>query len=168
MQSFPPPGGSGQTVGAAQVVRLLERIGDHYRANVANSYIRPALLQLPLEAQDWAHIEMLTHKQAQNLGFELDDLYRQISAAARFVSMVRRDLLPVLRNRLGSGDLGDKKVFRDMAVNNFSSNLKIFADLLNELYQVLADLDKQNSRGRIPLYLRMPELLDLGRMLVGH
>jgi hypothetical protein len=167
MQSFPPPGGSGHTVGAAQVIRLLEQIGDHYRANVANSYIRPALLQLPLEPQDWTQIEMLTHKQAQNLGFALDDLYRQISAAARFVSMVRRDLLPVLRNRLKDKESGPRKVFRDMAVNNFGSNLKIFADLLNELYLALAELDKQNSRGRAPLYLQMPELVDVGRMLVG-
>lgn len=146
---------------------MLEQIGNHYRANVANSYIRPALLQLPLEPQDWAQIEMLTHKQALNLGFDLDDLYHQISAAARFVSMVRRDLLPVLRNRLKGEEPETRKVFRDMAINNFGSNIKVFADLINELYQVLAELDKQNSRGRMPLYLQIPELLDVGRMLVG-
>ncbi|MDR0669868.1 MAG: hypothetical protein LBF95_07275 [Treponema sp.] len=167
MQSFFPVEGSGQTVGTAQVMRLLEQVGDHYRANVANSYIRPALLQLPLEAQDWAQIETLTHRRAQNMGFDLDDLYRQISAAARFVYMVRRDLLPVLRNRLKGEELESRKVFQNMAINNFGSNLRVFADLLNELYQALAELDKQNSRGRKPLYLRMPELLDLGRMLVG-
>jgi hypothetical protein len=110
---------------------------------------------------------MLTHKPAQNLGFELDELYRQISAAARFVFTVRHDLLPVLRNRLGGRMAGSGKVFQDMAVNNFGSNLKIFADLLNELYLALAELDKRNSRGHIPLYLQMPELVDVGRMLVG-
>ncbi|MDR2178236.1 MAG: hypothetical protein LBP20_09395 [Treponema sp.] len=147
-------------------MRLLEQIGNHYQANVANSYIRPALLQLPLDPQDWTQIEMLTHKQARNLGFELDDLYRQISAAARFVSMVRHDLLPVLKNRLKEEEPESRKVFRDMAINNFGPNIKVFADLLNELYQTLAELDKQNSRGRMPLYRQMPELLDVGRMLV--
>ncbi|MDR2376816.1 MAG: hypothetical protein LBD96_10315 [Treponema sp.] len=167
MQSFFPAKGSGQTVGTAQVTRLLEQIGNHYRANVANSYIRPALLQLPLGAQDWVQIEALTHGQAQNMGFSLDDLYRQISAAARFVSMVRHDLLPVLRNRLKGGESGTRKVLQDMAINNFGSNLKVFADLLNELYMALTELDRQNSRGHIPLYLQIPELLELGRMLVG-
>ena len=167
MQSLIPVEGSGQTVGTAQVIRLLEQVGNHYRANVANSYIRPALLQLPLEAQDWAQIETLTHRQARNMGFDFDELYRQISAAARFVSMVRHDLLPVLRNRLKSEESEAMKVFQNMAINNFGSNLKVFADLLNELYQALAELDKQNSSGRKPLYLRMPELVDLGRMLVG-
>ncbi|MDR1024445.1 MAG: hypothetical protein LBL56_01865 [Treponema sp.] len=167
MQSFSPPERSKQTFGTAQVIRLLEQIGDHYEANVANSFLRPALLQLPLGSQDWSQIEMLTHKQAQNLGFELDELYRQISTAARFVFMVRNDLLPVLRNRLGDRASGPRRVFQDMAVNNFGSNLKIFADLLNELYLALAELDKRNSRGHVPLYLRMPELIDVGRMLVG-
>jgi hypothetical protein len=166
MQSLLPVEVPSQMVGTAQVRRLLEQIGNHYRANVANSYIRPALLQLPLESQDWAQIEALTHKHAGNMGLDLDEMYRQISAAARFVYMVRRDLLPVLRNRLRGGDLGTRKVFRDMAINNFGSNLKVFADLLNELYTALAELDRKNSRGRAPLYLQIPELIDVGRMLV--
>jgi hypothetical protein len=156
-----------QAVSNAQILRLLEQIGNHYQANVATPFIRPALLQLPLDPQDWAQMEMLTQKQAQNLGFDLDDLYRQIAAAARFVSMVRRDLLPTLRIRLRNEVSEAHKVFRDMAVNNFGSNLKVFADLLNELYLALVDLDRHNSRGHIPLYLRIPELLDVGRMLVG-
>jgi hypothetical protein len=154
-------------VSNAQVMRLLEQIGNHYRLNIASPFIRPALMQLPLDPQDAALIEMLTQRQGQYLGFELDELYRQIAASARFVSTVRHELLPVLRNRLGGGATEQQKVFRDMAVNNFGSNLKVFADLLNELYLILVDLDKAESRGRRPLYLQMPELLDVGHMLVG-
>jgi hypothetical protein len=156
-----------QAVSNAQVMRLLEQIGNHYRLNIANSFIRPALMQLPLDPQDAALIEMLTQRQGQYLGFELDELYRQIAASARFVNTVRHELLPVLRNRLGGGASGQQKVFRDMAVNNFGSNLKVFADLLNELYLLLVDLDKAESRGHRPLYLQMPELVDVGHMLVG-
>jgi hypothetical protein len=54
-----------------------------------------------------------------------------------------------------------------MAVNNFGSNLKSFADLLNELYINLTELDKIDSKGHRPLYLQMPELGDVGRQLVG-
>jgi hypothetical protein len=54
-----------------------------------------------------------------------------------------------------------------MAVNNFSSNLQLFADLVNELYVSLTELDKAQAKGRRPLYLQMPELSDIGRMLVG-
>jgi hypothetical protein len=146
---------------------LLEQIGNHYQANIANPFIRPALLQLSLDQRDWSQIEMLTQKQVQNLGFDLGDLYRQISAAARFVSLARRELLPVLRIRLKDVVPESQRVFRNMAVNNFGPNMQVFADLLNELYLALMELDRQLSRGRTPLYLRMPELLDVGRMLAG-
>jgi hypothetical protein len=153
----------------AQIVRLIERIGEHYRTNISNRYIRPALLQLPLEKQSWDQIEVLTEKfeQYRYQGFHLDELYRQISAAARFVALTRRELAPTLRNRLGGGGSGSDKVLRDMAVNNFSSNLQLFADLLNELYVNLVELDKIDSKGHKPLYMQIPELQDIGRQLVG-
>ena len=154
----------------AQIVRLIERIGEHYRSNISNRFIRPALLQLPLEKQAWDNIEILTEKleQYRYQGFHLDELYRQIIAAARFVAITRRELVPSLRNRLiGGGSSGQDKVLRDMAVNNFGSNLQLFADLVNELYVCLVELDKVESKGRRPLYMSIPELQDIGRMLVG-
>jgi hypothetical protein len=117
----------------------------------------------------WDQIEVLTEKieQYRYQGFHLDDLYRQIAAAARFVAFTRRELVPALRNRLGGGSSGPDKVLRDMAVNNFGSNLQLFADLLNELYVNLVELDKADSKGHMPLYMQMPELSDIGRQLVG-
>jgi hypothetical protein len=155
----------------AHVIRLIERIGEHYRGNISNRYIRPALLQLPLEKQSWDLIEILTEKieQYRYQGFHLDELYRQIAAAARFVALTRRELVPTLRNRLsGGGNSGSDKVLREMAVNNFGSNLQLFADLVNELYVNLVELDKLDAKGRRPLYLQIPELQDIGRMLVGN
>jgi hypothetical protein len=153
----------------AQVIRLIERIGEHYRTNISNRFIRPALLQLPLEKQSWDLLEILTEKieQYQYQGYHLDELYRQIAAAARFVALTRRELVPTLRNRLGGGSSGSDKVLRDMAVNNFASNLQLFADLVNELYVNLVELDKLDARGRRPLYMQLPEMADIGRMLVG-
>jgi hypothetical protein len=153
----------------AQILRLVERIGEHYRTNISNRFIRPALLQLPLEKQSWDLIEVLTEKieQYRYQGFHFDELYQQIAAAARFVSITRRELVPGLRNRLSGGSTGPDRVLRDMAVNNFASNLQLFADLVNELYISMVELDKANSKGRRPLYLSIPELQDIGRMLVG-
>ena len=154
----------------AQIVRLIERIGDHYRTNISNRFIRPALLQLPLEKQAWDQIEILTEKieQYRYQGFHLDELYRQIIATSRFVAVTRRDLVPTLRNRLsGSGSSSDR-VLRDMAVNNFGSNLQVFADLVNELYVCLVELDKVDAKGRRPLYMSIPELNDVGRLLIGN
>jgi hypothetical protein len=153
-----------------QIMRLIERIGEHYRTNISNRFIRPALLQLPLENQCWDLIEDLIEKVDQfgYQGYHLDELYRQIAAAARFVALARRELVPGLRNRQDlAGVSGPDKVLRDMAVNNFASNLQLFADLLNELFIRLVELDKLESKGHMPLYAQMPELHDIGRQLVG-
>jgi hypothetical protein len=151
-----------------QIIRLIERISEHYRSNISNRYIRPTLLQLPLEKSSWDLIEILTEKleQFRYQGFLLDDLYRQIAAVARFISLARRDLTPSLRNRVVQQS-GPEKVLQDMAVNNFGSNLQIFADLVNELYLTLVELDKQNAKGHMPMYAQIPELNELGRQLVG-
>ena len=155
----------------AQIVRLIEHIGEHYRTNISNRFIRPTLLQLPLEKQSWDLIETLTEKieQYRYQGFHLDELYRQIIAAARFVSVTRRDLSGSLRNRLAGGaGTGPDRVLREMAVNNFASNLQLFADLVNELFVCLVEQDKDSAKGKRPLYMSMPELNDVGRMLVGN
>ena len=154
----------------AQIIRLVERIAEHYRTNISNRFIRPALLQLPLEKQCWDMIEILTEKieQYRYQGFQLDELYLQIVAAARFVSVTRRDLVPTLRNRLSSSGAGSDRVLRDMAVNNFASNLQVFADLVNELYVNLVEVDKADAKGHRPTYMSIPELKDIGRLLVGN
>jgi len=153
----------------AQIVRLIEQIGAHYRTNISNRFVRPALLQLPIDKSTWDQIDILTEKleQFRYQGFHLDELYRQISAAARFVAVARREFVPSLRNRLGSSQGGVDRVLREMAVNNFGSNLQLFADLLNELFVKLVEMDKLDSKGRRPLYMQIPELGDIGRQLVG-
>ena len=153
----------------ARVIRLIEQIGEHYRSNISNRFIRPALLQLPLDKIAWDQIEILTEKSEQfsYQGCHLDELYRQIAGAARFVALSRRELSSGLRHRLGNVQSNADKVLREMAINNFNSNLQVFADMLNELYVLLVELDKADSQGKKPLYLQLPELADIGLHLVG-
>jgi hypothetical protein len=147
----------------------MERLGDHYKSNISNRFIRPALLQLTLENQAWDLLETLAEKnvQYQYQGFQLDDLYRQVCAGARFVYLARRELVPVLRNRLPSigGTSNSDRVMRDMAINNFASNLQVFADLVNEMYLRLVEIDKADSKNKKPLYLSIPELEDISSLL---
>jgi len=153
----------------AEVIRLIERIGEHYRANISNRFIRPALLQLPLDKKAWDLIEIMTEKleQYRYQGFLLEELYRQTTACAQFVSICRRDLMFSLRTRLTAPITGEDKVLRDMAINTFASNLQLFADLINELYLKLREIDKTEAKGRRPLYTNIPELAEIDHMLTG-
>jgi len=151
----------------ASVTRLIERIGEHYRSNISNRFIRPALLQLLFDNQSWDLMEELTEK-IPSPTIHLDEIYRQISAAARFVSIVRHDL-PDIRSRVIRMDPGSQdRVLREMAVNNLGSNLQVFADLLNELFIKLVEKDKALSRKHAPVYTQIPEMADVGRLLVGN
>jgi hypothetical protein len=150
----------------AAVSRLIERIGDHYRSNITNRFIRPALLQLSFDNQSWDLMEDLTEKESSST-IHLEEVYRQVAAAARFVAIVRRDL-PDLRSRVNRADpSAPDKVLREMAVKNFGANLQVFADLVKELFIKLLEIDKANVKGTATLYSRMPELSNIDRLLVG-
>jgi hypothetical protein len=154
-----------------QITRLVERIGDHYRTNIANRFIRPALLQLPLEKRNWDLIEILTERvdQVPYRGFLLDELYQEIAAAARFIALARGEIVFSLKKRIEkSGTRESEKVLQDMAVTAFGSNLRLFADLIYELYIALIDLDKKEAGIFQPLYTRMPELQEIGALLVEN
>ena len=153
-----------------QVIRLIEHIGDHYRANISNRFLRPILLQLQIDKPTWDLIEVLTEKMEmfRYHGFHLDDLYRQIAACARLVEAARNNMIPTLRSKLSAIPGGHDKILREMAANNFASNLKVFSDLLNELYVILVEYDKQTAGSKVPIFLQIPELNGVGRHLVGH
>jgi hypothetical protein len=153
----------------AQVVRLIEQIGDHYKTNISNRFLRPVLLQLQVDKTTWDLIEILTEKMEmyRYQGFHLDELYRQIAACARFVEVARNK--SNIRDKLKSIPIGNSdRTLRDMAVSNFASNLQVFADLLNELYIILVDMDKKDSGTKEPVYTQMSELYNIGRLLVGQ
>jgi hypothetical protein len=153
----------------AQIVRLIEQIGDHYRTNISNRFMRPVLLQLQVDKSTWDLIEILTEKMEmfRYQGFHLDELYRQIAACARFVEVARNKAN--IRDKLKSVPIGSSdKTLRDMAVSNFASNLQVFADLLNELYINLVEMDKMDAGDTPPVYSQITELYNIGRLLVGH
>jgi len=151
------------------IIRLLEQIGDHYKTNISNSFLRPVLLQIQIDKTTWDLIEVLTEKMDlyRYQGFHLDELYRQIAACARFIEVARNQ--NTIKNKLHLVPVGRDKILRDMAVSNFSSNLKVFSDLLNELYVNLVEMDKKDAgETKQPVYTQMPELYNIGRLLVGQ
>jgi hypothetical protein len=129
--------------------------------------MRPVLLQIQIDKNTWDLIEILTEKMElyRYQGFHLDELYRQVAACARFIEIARNKT--TIKNKLAAIPGGPDKTLREMAVSNFASNLKVFSDMLNELYVCLVDMDKKDSANEEPVYSQMPELYNIGKMLVG-
>jgi len=150
----------------ASIIGLVEQIGEHYRVNISNRFIRPALLQLTFDKQSLDLVETLTEK-LPNQTVHLDELYREIAAAANFISVVRGELPNIKRRVIHADPASPEKVLREMAINNFASNLQVFANLVNELYNKLMDADKANAKGSAPLYTKMAELANIGHLLTA-
>jgi hypothetical protein len=154
------------------VVRLIKQLVDHYRTNISNRFIRPVLLQIQFDDVLWNQIESLTERfdQLGYQGYDIEELYRQIAALTTFVDAVRREVAPTLRYRIGN-NYSDKtdKVLRDMAINNFSANLQVFAGFIYELYTKLVELDTAAVKGKRkqPIYKQHTELDDIKEKLLN-
>lgn len=156
-----------------EVMTIIESIGAHYRTNIANRYIRGAFRVLQIDQNTWNVIESITEKSEyfSLQGYHYDELYERILALAEFVYHARGELQPQLRTMLSSyasGSLpsGNERTMRDMAVNNFASNLAILADLVNKLYTRTVELDiEAHGQGR-PVYKTLRRLDEIGQYLV--
>jgi hypothetical protein len=160
------------------IFKLIERISEHYQSNISNRFVRKALMVLDLQQSQWEKLENLTgnsdYYRAQ--GYQFDELYEMIIAAAHFIYQARLRILPNARAVIGQG--GDSfmarkqggpdqdRVLRDMAAQNFPVNLGIFSDLVNELYMKTTNLDRIAHEKKKPVYEKIPELKEIGRYLV--
>jgi hypothetical protein len=151
-----------------EVFSLIETLGQHYRNNIGNRFLRRALASLVLEPGTWNQIEILTEK-SENYrfqGFHYDELYLQILAISKFIYGARQEILPNLRHLVENVGTPADRVFREMAINNFGANLKILADYVNELYVKTVALDREASGSKMPSYTKIPELAEIGKYLV--
>jgi len=156
-----------------EVMSIIDSIGAHYRTNIGNRYIRGAFRVLAIEQSSWNIIESVTEKSEYYSlqGYHFDELYERILALAEFVYQARRELQPQLRMMLssyasGSVPTGNERILRDMAVNNFGSNLGILADLVNKLYTRTVELDIEAHKHGSPVYKSVKGLSEIGQYLV--
>jgi len=156
-----------------QVFSLIDQIREHYRGNIFNQYLRPAFTRLEINSQDWENIDRLMAQSAhdKSQGYSFRELYERIHSLSLFVFQVRTEIAPNIRSILGAGSSfggssGGNNLLRDMAISNFPSNLNILADLTHELFMRLTFLDKESHSVKPPVYTRIPEVKDIGRLLV--
>lgn len=151
------------------IAEVVAKIAEHYNTNIATRFIRPLLSGILSDNELSRGVSDLTENTEVFVvqGVHIDELYSQIIAMARFVSLVRTDVLPNLRALSSSAGHNDaNRVFRDMAISNFPANIKVLADLVNELYMRTVEFDKRKCGNHRPVYLEIPALEDLGRYLV--
>ncbi|MDR2448316.1 MAG: hypothetical protein LBD58_13670 [Treponema sp.] len=147
----------------ASIIALIELLNNHYQTNIANRFMRPLLLQLPVKKWVWDTIDSFVQNASlfDYQQFNYNDLYQQLLAFSHFILVTRRQLLPGLRNHTLRFS-GPDKILMDMAVNTFPSNINLLADYTKQLYSKLVEFDKANATsGELPPYLQYVELADM-------
>ncbi len=153
----------------SEIFKIIERIGDHYQNNISNRFIRKALVLLDLPQSEWDRLDSLTTKTEyyKNKGFQFEELYEMVIAAAHFIYQARTKMLPNLKSIIAQGGTDADRVLREMAAQNFPLNLGVLSDQINELYMKTTSLDREAHDRKRPVYERIPELKDIGRFLVN-
>ena len=159
------------------IVKLVEKSNLHYINNIYNRHIRKAFMNMQMSRPAWETLERFADKSDyyKVQGYQFQEIYEYIHAAATFVYHAKREVLPNLRNLLFEGSEtmlsrqkagGADMILRKMAMDNFGANLSIFADLINELYVKTVAIDKEEHQGRRAVYERIDELKEVGQLLI--
>jgi len=158
------------------IVKFVEKSTLHYTNNIYNRHIRKAFMTMQMSRGAWETLERFIDKSDyyKIQGYQFQEIYEYIHAAATFVYHSRREVLPNLKNLLSGGSEtmlsrqrgGSDLILRKMAIDNFGANLSIFADIINELYIKTVALDKEEHQGRRAVYERIDELKEIGQLLI--
>lgn len=152
----------------SDIVAQILKVADQYNMNIATRFLRPLLTGILAEDGLSRVISALTEQTdtAVTQGVHLDELYLQILSMARFIYLVRTNVLPNIRTLAGPPANDMNRIYRDMALNNFSANINVLADLVNDLYLKAVDYDKAKSPNGHFVYQDIPGFTEIGRYLV--
>jgi hypothetical protein len=160
------------------ITNIIAKINDHFKNNITNRFLRKALLVMEVPQSVWDRLDGLQEKATYGKidGFQLQELYEIIISAATFIHMAKKDILPRLKSLVagnmtsslakGGKESESDKILREMAISNFSSNLGIFADMVNVLYMKSITLDKEANKNKHCISEKFPELKQIGQYLV--
>ena len=159
------------TVQDADIAETVVKISDYFNKNISTRFIRPLLVGILADHELSRRISEITEYPDEYAaqGIHLDELYAQIHALARFIYLVRTDILPNIRGLTSGSGLRDaNRIYRDMAINNFGANIQVFSDFVNELYIKTVSYDRAHSPKGKPMFHDIPGLSEIGRYLVGN
>jgi hypothetical protein len=157
------------------IIDQIKAAAEHYRNNIANRFTSRALAGIPMDTATHTMVAMFTeHLEDYHLhGLDLEDLYLRLLATGWLVQQLRIQVLPNIRRLvyadapIGQPQPADK-VMRDMAIANFAPNLRTYAEMLTEIYNLALAYDRTSSGSRpmVSAHVRdlakLPDYLGLG------
>ena len=80
------------------IYKIIDKIKEHYNNNIYNRYIRKALLTMKIPQNVWDLLDSFSEKADyyKIQGYQFDELYDRIIAAATFIFHARKEVVPNL------------------------------------------------------------------------
>ncbi|MBN2735714.1 MAG: hypothetical protein JXR70_01955 [Spirochaetales bacterium] len=160
----------------SDIFTLIEKINDHYKNNINNRFLRKALLMMTISQSTLDRIDGIDDRMsyARHEGFRFQEIYDFILASASFVSSAKKEIAPRLKSLVSGTSVSGRtelksegdKILQNMAVSNFSSNLGILADMINELYLKTVATDRKMHENKNCEFEKNPELKNVGQLLI--
>ncbi len=149
-----------------EIKRLIGELKTHFDSNLNNKYVKNILLKLDIPL-DIRH-NMSTLLDYKTLYFDskgsIDDMYSNIKAITYFIKEIKFKVFPNIYNYTGttffaagsSKDPNDKILFQ-MAVKNYTMNIKMFGKITYNLLKSIIEYDKTNFT-KDPAYVKIKDL----------
>jgi hypothetical protein len=149
---------------------IIEKLKGQYQLFTGNQFINYYLNESNIPKNDWIDIEDLIHSNRyfEAEGYDLEKLYEQVHTFSSFLAKIRKDILPKISQdseRRMAQLSADNKVLYKMTIDNTPGNLKIFYDIIIELYLNLKKIDQKFNGDDNMIIARLPFAAEIEKNL---
>lgn len=149
---------------------IIEKLKNQYQLFISNQFISYYLNESNIPKNDWIDIEDLinSNKYFEAEGYEMEMLYEQILTFTTFLLKIKKEIMPKMMNekarRMAKMSI-DNKILYKMTVDNAPGNLKIFYDIIIELFINIKKIDKKINGEKKMLFDKLTFLKDIEKNL---
>ena len=150
---------------------LIEKLKSQYQLFIHNQFINYYLIDSDIPKNDWLDVEDLieSNKYYEAEGYDLKKLYEQILTFSSFLTKIKKEILPRIQNeaaiRIKKMSI-DNKILYEMTLDNLPENLKIFYDLMIELFINVKKVDKRINGEENMFYIKLPYMREIEKKLI--
>ncbi|KPJ88412.1 MAG: hypothetical protein AMS17_05570 [Spirochaetes bacterium DG_61] len=129
---------------------MIDNLKNHYRVFVSNQFISYYLNESNIPKNDWIDIEDLidSNKYFEGEGYDMERFYDQILTFSRFLDKLKKEVLSKMKGDVEkrlSRMSQDNKILYKMTIDNAPGNVKIFYDILTNLFMTVKKIDEKTN-----------------------
>lgn len=149
---------------------IIEKLKNQYQLFISNQFISYYLNESNIPKNDWIDFEDLvnSNKYFEAEGYELEKIYEQILTFTTFLLKIKKEIIPKMMDekarRMARMSI-DNKILYKMTVDNAPGNLKIFYDIIIELFINIKKIDKKMNGEKKMLFDKLTFLKDIEKNL---